>query len=327
LIVIGSVGIPVILKPAPETLAWEIETAAVPLFVSLIVCELLFPMTTLPKLALEGFAPSCGCTPEPVSEIVAGELVALLTTLRLPVALPAVGGAKLAVSVKLWPAARVTAPGKLLRLNPAPVMAACEMLTLAVPVFVSATVCRVEVPTRVLPKFRLLAPAESKYDWEEAKDAGVPVPETEIVWLLPPLRLVLRVMLPLKVSAASGWNITWKDALPWAPSVMGIAGLRTINSGRLLEACRIETVCPLLLVTTTLAAELDVFTVTDPKLREVGLTPTPARTGRGKKTEAAKSNPRDGYASRVLCICGRSFVFDLRARPKRGGGRAVGRST
>jgi len=58
--------------------------------------------------------------------------------------------------------------------------------------------------------------------------------------------------------------------------MMGIAGLMTINSGRLLETCRIETLCPPLLVMTTVAAELAVFTVTDPKLSEAGLTPTPA---------------------------------------------------
>src|ERR1700751_2667843 len=107
---------------------------------------------------------------------------------------------------------------------------------------------------------------------------------------------------------------------------MGIAGQRKINSGRLLETCRIERVCPLLLVTTTLAAELDVFTVTDPKLREVGLTPTPARTGIGKNIEATKSNPRDGCASRVLRIRRPSFVFDSGAGPEQGGGRAVNRS-
>ncbi len=175
---------------------------------------LVTPTVTLLKLTLVGITEIWGCTPLPLSEIVAGELVALLTTLRLPVALPAVAGAKLTVSVKLWPAARVMAPEKPLTANPAPVMATCEMLTLAVPVFVSATPLEAEVPTRILPKFRLLVLAESKYDGEEVDDAGVPVPDTEIVWAPPPLRPVLRTMLPLKVSAASGWNITWKDALP-----------------------------------------------------------------------------------------------------------------
>lgn len=58
LIVIGNVGIPLMLKPAPVAVAWVIDIAAEPPFVRLIVCELLFPMTTVPKLALDGFAVS-----------------------------------------------------------------------------------------------------------------------------------------------------------------------------------------------------------------------------------------------------------------------------
>ena len=111
-------------------------------------------------------------------------------------------------------------------------------------------------------------------------------------------------MLPLKVFAASGWNTTWKDALPCGPSVMGIPGLMTINSGRLLETCRIETACPPLLVTTTVAAELGVFTVTDPKLSEAGLTPTLAWIGVDRNNEFTKNNPRDRHTSRVLCMRG-----------------------
>jgi len=47
-------------KPAPDTVAWEIVTLALPALDSLIVCELLVPVTTLPKLALEGVGASCG---------------------------------------------------------------------------------------------------------------------------------------------------------------------------------------------------------------------------------------------------------------------------
>ncbi len=85
---------------------------------------------------------------------------------------------------------------------------------------------------------------------------------------------------------------------------MGIAGLMTINSGRLLETCRIETACPPLLVTTTVVTELSVFTVTDPKLSEAGLTPTPAWIGVDKNNELTKNNPRDRHTSRVLCMRG-----------------------
>lgn len=124
-------------------------------------------------------------------------------------------------------------------------------------------------------------------------------------WVPPPfMRLALKTMVPLNVAAASGWNTTWKDALPWGPSVMGSAGPMTINSGRLLETCRIETACPPLLVTATVAAELEVFTVTDPKLSEAGLTPTPAWIGVAKNTELTKSSPIDRHTSRVLCMRG-----------------------
>ncbi len=78
----------------------------------------------------------------------------------------------------------------------------------------------------------------------------------------------------------------------------------TINSGRLLATCRIETACPPLLVKTTVAAELEVFTVTGPKLSEAGLTPTPAWIGVDKNTELTKNNPRDRHTSRVLCMRG-----------------------
>ena len=86
--------------------------------------------------------------------------------------------------------------------------------------------------------------------------------------------------------------------------MIGVAGLMTTNSGRLLETCRIERASPPLLVTTTVAAELVVLTVTDPKLSEAGLTPTPAWIGVEKNSELTKNNPRDRHTSRVLCMRG-----------------------
>jgi len=50
---------PFVLKPVPVTLADEIVKLAFPPFESVIVCELLFPVITLPKLTLDGFAASC----------------------------------------------------------------------------------------------------------------------------------------------------------------------------------------------------------------------------------------------------------------------------
>jgi hypothetical protein len=127
------------LKPVPPSIAWVTLRFAVPGLLMVTIWVLVTPTATLLKVTLLGITEICGCTPLPLNEIVAGELVALLITLRLPVVLPAVAGVKLTVSVKLWPAARVMAPEKPLTANPAPVMAACETLTLPVPVFVTET--------------------------------------------------------------------------------------------------------------------------------------------------------------------------------------------
>jgi hypothetical protein len=198
------------LKPVPVSDAWVTLRFAVPGLLMASIWVLVIPTVTLPKPTLAGTTEICGCTPLPLNEIVAGELLALLTKLRLPVTLPTVAGAKLTASETLWPAARVMAPLKPLKLNPAPVMAACERLTLAVPVFVSTRACDPELPTRVFPKFRLLALVDSKYDGDELDDvedadgAVVPVPETDIDCVPPFVRLELKTMLPVKVLAASG---------------------------------------------------------------------------------------------------------------------------
>jgi hypothetical protein len=176
---------PVRLKPVPASAACVTLRFAVPVFLIVSSWELLTPTVTLPKLALAGVTEICCCTPVPLSAIVAGEFVALLTTLMFPAALPAVAGAKLTVRVKLCPAARVTAPEHPLTLNPAPLIAACEMVTLPVPLFVSVIVCEALLPTRALPKLRLLALADSRYVCAGgAGDTPVPVTATECVELM-----------------------------------------------------------------------------------------------------------------------------------------------
>ena len=57
---VSGTVMPVRLKPLPDAVAWEIVTPALPALDSLIVCELLVPVTTLPKLALVGVGASCG---------------------------------------------------------------------------------------------------------------------------------------------------------------------------------------------------------------------------------------------------------------------------
>src|SRR5216684_2747846 len=90
---------PVMLKPVPEALAAEIVTLAVPGLLNVKVCVPLLPISTFPKLKFEGLAVSVPCTPVPLKVIVAGEFVALLATLTLPVTLPAAAGAKVTLRV------------------------------------------------------------------------------------------------------------------------------------------------------------------------------------------------------------------------------------
>src|SRR5713101_5536700 len=85
---------PVMLNPVAEALAAEIVMLAVPELLNVKVCVPLLPTSTFPKLKLEGMAVSVPCTPVPLNAIVAGEFVALLTTLTLPVTPPAEAGAK-----------------------------------------------------------------------------------------------------------------------------------------------------------------------------------------------------------------------------------------
>jgi hypothetical protein len=68
--VIEDAGGATTLKPAPEIVAWEILTGAVPVFLTLRLCLELLPTETLPKLRLVELAES---TPETVPGLVRGE--------------------------------------------------------------------------------------------------------------------------------------------------------------------------------------------------------------------------------------------------------------
>jgi hypothetical protein len=74
-----------------------------PAFFRVIVCELVFPMATVPKLALDGVAAICACSPVPLNAIVAGEFGALLAIEMLPEELAAVVGANVTLNVAFAP--------------------------------------------------------------------------------------------------------------------------------------------------------------------------------------------------------------------------------
>src|SRR5271157_2656711 len=103
-----------------------------PVLVSVSDKFLLLPTWTLPKARLVGLAVSVPCvTPVPESGILSGELDALETMLNDPLAAPALVGAKIALKVTLWLAARVTGRFSPLTEKPAPLGVACEIVTVA----------------------------------------------------------------------------------------------------------------------------------------------------------------------------------------------------
>ena len=81
-------------------LSCEIVKDAVPEFVIVKLCDFDCPSITLPKLKLAGLTVSPGCAPVPLSAIVAGEAAALLVTVTLPLAAPAVVGVKMTLNVR-----------------------------------------------------------------------------------------------------------------------------------------------------------------------------------------------------------------------------------
>jgi hypothetical protein len=152
---------PLMPKPFPVTVAILMTTFVVPVFVNCTFCVPVCPTMTFPKVSAEGEMLRPVCVPVPLSETIMGELEASLITVRLPVAAPAAVGANWIWIVLLWPTAIVPEGFPPITLNPAPVIVACEMVTVAVPVLVTVKLCVVVFPTATLPKLRLAPLAES----------------------------------------------------------------------------------------------------------------------------------------------------------------------
>jgi hypothetical protein len=93
--------------------------------------------------------------------IVAGELVALLTTVTLPERLPAEAGVNVTLKDFDCPAARVTGSAIPLVLKPVPVAPICEMATLEFPVFEIVALWLAVEPVATLPKLSDVGDTES----------------------------------------------------------------------------------------------------------------------------------------------------------------------
>lgn len=92
-------------NPVPEAVTAETFRVAVPVFLSVSACVAEEPVFTLPNAMLVGVTERTGCTPVP--DKVAETLGASLVTVMLPLAVPAVVGAKRTDAVALCPGVRV----------------------------------------------------------------------------------------------------------------------------------------------------------------------------------------------------------------------------
>ena len=126
---------PFTVNPLPVTAACVMVTLEPPELLRVSAMLRLFPVCTLPKLRLDGFAVRAPCvTPVPDKGILSVGLEALLLREREPLAAPADCGAKTTLKLGLLcPGAKVKGKFKPFTVNPLPVTVACVMVTLEPP--------------------------------------------------------------------------------------------------------------------------------------------------------------------------------------------------
>jgi hypothetical protein len=137
----------------------------------------LAPATTLPMANVAGFTPSCPDAtdvPVPVTGIVKVGFDAFELTVTLPLAAAADAGVNFTLNVAPWPAVRVTGVVIPLTLNPVPLAATAEIVTLDPPVFVTVSERDLFDPTCTLPKARFVG-------FDPNPPAVTPAPEIGIV--------------------------------------------------------------------------------------------------------------------------------------------------
>lgn len=139
----------------------------------------------------------------PDAETEFGVLLALLLIDTFPVTLPVAFGENITFKVADWPAAIVAPLTPLPALNPVPLTLTPDTVTLAFPVFFTATPMVFELPTTWLPKLMLELESESV----RVVEPPLPLREMVTVGLLP---LLLRTMLPVLLPVVVGAKVTVK---------------------------------------------------------------------------------------------------------------------
>lgn len=148
---------PETLNPVPLAVTWEICTFEPPVFFTVSVCVELWPTCTFVNVMLEGFGVSVpGVTPVPVSGMLRLGFEPVDVIFTLPLTVPLALGLKCTVNDVLWPAFNVKGKVSPLKLNPAPLTLAAEMVRLDPPVLVSVSGKLELLPTCTLPNARLV---------------------------------------------------------------------------------------------------------------------------------------------------------------------------
>lgn len=202
--IVVDIDSPVRPTPAPLAAICEKVSVALPLFLSVIGCEFVFPTTTFPKLTLDALADTTACEPIPLNETVAGELAALLPIDTSPVTAPGPVGANLTATSICFPGARFVGADSPLTVKPAPEVVAGLMATLLLPLFVRVTFSVFDWPTGTFEKFT--DPGET------FRPGCAPVPRKEILSAGSGPSLT-KVTLPLVAPNDAGVNCNCKFIL------------------------------------------------------------------------------------------------------------------
>jgi hypothetical protein len=153
---VAGVEMPLNVNPVPLIPTCEIVTVDPPVLVTVSDNACLLFTCTLPKSRLVGFAPIAPiATPVPDNGSDSVGLGASEVMVTVPLRLPVVCGANVAVNVVLLEALSASGVAMPLSLNPLPLTDACVILTVDPELLVSVTVWLLWLPTVTLPKLSL----------------------------------------------------------------------------------------------------------------------------------------------------------------------------
>ena len=175
-------------------------------------------------------------------------MLAFELIVSVPLAAPAVVGAKIALNVVDCPALRVSGKFGPVKLKPVPDAAALDTVTATPPVFVTATEMVLLLPRVTLPKLALVGFA--------VREPGAsPVPESAILSGEPVASDTIATE-PLAAPAVVGAKPTLNVTLWFAASVAGRVRPLTENPAPLTLACEMVTEVPPVLVNVSDLLEL-----------------------------------------------------------------------